>query len=27
VEALLAIGYWIDEEHVIRPFLQEMGEE
>ena len=27
VEALLAIGYWIDEERVIRPFLQEMGEE
>jgi predicted nucleic acid-binding protein len=27
VEALLAIGYWIDEAHVIRPFLQEIGEE
>ena len=27
VEALLGIGYWIDEERVIRPFLQEMGEE
>ena len=26
VEALLAVGYWIDEEHVIQPFLQEMGE-
>jgi uncharacterized protein len=26
VEALLAIGYWLDEERVIRPFLQEMGE-
>ncbi len=27
VEALLAIGYWFDEERVIRPFLHEMGEE
>ena len=27
VEALLAVGYWIDEERVIRPFLQEMGED
>ena len=27
VEALLAIGYWIDEERVIQPFMQEMGEE
>jgi len=26
VEALLAIGYWLDEERVIRPFLEEMGE-
>src|SRR5262249_28449341 len=26
VEALLAIGYWMDEERIIRPFLEEMGE-
>ncbi len=26
VEALRAIGYWMDEERVIRPFLEEMGE-
>ena len=26
VAALLTIGYWIDEEGVIRPFLEEMGE-
>ncbi len=26
VEALLAIGYWLDEERVIRLFLAEMGE-
>ncbi len=27
VEALLAIGYWIDDERVIQPFMQEMREE
>jgi predicted nucleic acid-binding protein len=26
IEELLAIGYWLHPEHVIRPFLQEMGE-
>jgi uncharacterized protein len=26
VEALRTIGYWMDEERVIRPFLEEMGE-
>jgi len=26
VAALLAIGYWMDEEGVIRPFLEAMGE-
>jgi uncharacterized protein len=26
VTELLAIGYWMDEERVIRPFLEEMGE-
>jgi uncharacterized protein len=27
VEALLTIGYWIDEQSVVRPFLREMREE
>jgi predicted nucleic acid-binding protein len=26
VDQLRAIGYWLDEERVIRPFLEEMGE-
>jgi predicted nucleic acid-binding protein len=26
VAALLTSGYWLDEEGVIRPFLEEMGE-